>query len=366
MLARPTWFPRQALARGLLQATPWAVTIVAMFGLGNPWSDPVMVLSLVVLFAGVYAVCRATLVAYHVETAETVVEPALEREPTPVRDNLAPVAVAAVLVLAAAGGAAAVRTADVGPGPDLPPATVDEADPQATLERAIARTQQRSHTVTERVEEYDPTGETWDRAGEAVRRIDPADRSLRIDLQSVTDDGQREWSMFLTDGIAATRGDGIRYSPIPRHPALTGYVTDGPWTGATGYSFEEMDGEYRYLSRGDAEDWSLRTANDTTLVYAMTDPADFHDADRQNYLPDPHETGVTYAPESELRAVVDRDRVTVERVEKYVRLRSTNSDVDHRRTTIAYEEVGATTVDRPDALGGPGPLETAWDVVYYA
>jgi len=373
VLSAPRWYVWQALTRGLLLATPWALAIVTVLGLDAvgvpdqwPGSLPAILLSAAV-FVGVTAVARATLVAYHVETMESIVGPAAQAAPTPIRNNLGRVAMAAILVLSLVGGVAAVRAGDVTPGPDLPGATLDPDDPAATMEVAIRRTTYQSHAKTERSEQYNATAARWDQTTVIDGQVDRDRGALHAHIRFDGGGQSLEQTVYGTDGVAAARGDGAGT-----------YATGGiqirairePWVAFIGHSFDELAREWRSLEPADARaGWTLRSANESTLVYAITDPADFHDLRLGVYTPPPTEEGITYRTDSEVLAVLDRDRGTIERVVKQAYFEDRFGDeveVRNLRSTITYRNVGNVTVDRPDSLGGPGPLEILWDVVYYA
>lgn len=372
VLARPGWYVWQALLRGILLAAPWALAFLAVlgfeaFGVADSGAPVLpLLLALAVLVVLLTAVSRAVLVAYHVETMDAVVGPATAREVAPLRESAGRVALAALVVLAAVGGVAAVRAGDVTPGPDVPDATVTPDDPAATIETAIERTADRSRATTERYEVYNESIGEWQNGSRYESRIDHRTGRLSHDVQFYTDSPWNQ-TFYATDGVAAARGDNVRFRAT--RDLHVGTVRE-PWELVIGYSFGELADDLRYLEAGAGQGARLVSANDSTLVYVVSDPSDFHDVDLRSHTPDPADEDITYEPESELRFVIDRETATVDRVVQRLHFRDQydddEADVRNFRTTITYRDVGRVSVERPDSLGGPGPLETVWDVVYYA
>lgn len=368
-----SWFLGQALLRGLLAVAPWiagAATLIVVDGLlqrppesaAAPWTFGVAGLAVL----ATAALARATLVAYHVGTYAERIRPAVAAGDLAVVDRPRRVAVAAAVVLAAVAGVGTVRTADVAPGPAVPEASLDGGDADAAVATAIRRTARRDLAFEYDESFYNETAERWQPLFDIDGAVDRDGRELDVTVALHVDaDDVRRRTVYATDGLYALRPVPTR---IRTHHPLETTVLSGNWSAAVGRPYAAETDAFDVLPSA-PEGWTRVESDAATVTYVRSGVGALEDVSVAPSVPDPDDEDVEYLAEPELRIVVDREDVTVRRLETAARYRNTvdEDDVEVRRlrSTLSITDVGDVDVDRPDGLAGPGPLERLWDVVYY-
>lgn len=327
---RPGAFAGYALVLTLLLGTPRVVGVA----LGQPASVDQLVVA-IASAALVGTVALALVAAVHVAYFQGSVRPALagERRGVPRRRF----ALAAMVVLAAVAGAVAVRTADVGVSGGEPQALPDDAAEAADV--AIENTVSASHRQvgTVRNESADGSAEPFQ-----VTAVDYEDRQLRIKLFG---DGEEYIGGYFAEGILAN------------HVTVTGEVSSDEWIvyPIPGYGLTGGDSLETSLDDGD---WQVTNETSSTLTYRLEDPEEVDAIVSDGRLG----TRGGLAEESQATLVVDRSAGVVDRVTYTLHSRETGHAY---RYVERYENVTSHDLERPETLGPRGPLEWAWDALYY-
>lgn len=377
--ADPLRLVGQSLLRGLLLSAPWIAGIATVIGLAavtmppgaGPPPAPIVVAGGLV-FLVVAAICRATVVAYHVDHFEVRVRDRVAggtpaARPHPILDRPRRVAVAALVVFAAVAGVAMVRTADIAPGPEVPDAAIQPDDADATVAVAVERTMERDFAFAFDQESHNASADSWRTVIDGGGRIDADGKETRYWTSLHLEDGEAiRQDVYGADGIVAVSPASGR---IRTNNVLEITHRTGNWSAAIGRSFDATAGSLDVLPT-DAVDWERVASDGETVTYATTDVAQLHDVTLSITPPDPANEHVEYLNDTGARIVIDRETATVRRYSARVHFRETYDPDDPRvvrqRATLSITDVGDVAVGRPAGLAGPGPLEVLWDVVFYA
>jgi hypothetical protein len=330
------------------------------------------------------AVVATLLAAYHVVTYERVAEPVL-REPTATgsgavegpesalvatpadddegrgrsRRTVAVWALAALVVVAAAGATGAVRTTDARPMPatERPvPEDATAADVLGTSDRVLANASYRARMTVDRTNLS--TGDTH-RIWAMTMAVDRRNRRARLDSRIRDEPGEpwMETRIYASetrtalygygDSVGGSRGGRLRSSLVLRRA--------GNWAviGVPGY--ETLGGSFggSPLDEAHQQNLSVVERTDDRIVLAGTHrPDDEGDlvSERVRMVVDP-ETGRPRNLTVQRRFRVTEDGEVTERfrwVETW--------------TFSGYDDPG---VEPPAAIGPRGPVEWLWDVVGY-
>lgn len=328
------------------------------------------------------AVVATLLSAYHVVTYERVAEPVL-REPTATgsgdvdgpesvlvasptddgaargrsRRTVAVWALAALVVVAAAAGTAAVRTTDARPMPATERAVPEDATATEVLrtsDRVLANASYRARMRVDRTNLS--TGETH-RSWEMTMAVDRRDRRVRLASEIRNDDSRIRNRIYASETRTALYGYGGRVgeSRVDRLRSSLVLRRAGNWTVLAVPGYETLDGALGETPLDDPRERNLSVVErtDERVVVAGARRPENDDglvAERVRVVVDP-DTG---RPE----------RVTVER-----RFRETEDGevVERYRAveTWTFSRYGDPGVEPPDAVGPRGPVEWLWDVVGY-
>lgn len=263
------------------------------------------------------------------------------------------VAVAAVVLLAAVGGAAAIRVEEMGvhdPGFEEP--TVD-ASSAAVYAVALENTARSNHRAVMTSDDRSGGGRhptlVWD------WRYDYRDRQATI-------------RFYAPAGTAAdTTGGGEYYDSgvLGVHVGdEAGPTWNGTWTAAPapGRAFvadrRSRGSDGGTLPNADAP-WTVVSNNASTLVLWVTMP----EAIREVLVPESHAgMGENMTDESRLTVWIGRERVVVDRAVWHVHSRDVGRNFSHG---VRTSEVGTYDVTRPESLPPRHPLEWVWDAIYY-
>ncbi|MFB6161590.1 MAG: hypothetical protein ABEJ61_10520 [Haloferacaceae archaeon] len=259
-------------------------------------------------------------------------------------------ALVVLLVVGLVVGAAAVRTADVRPRPEPSDSLPDADRPRRVVAVAGTNTAARSHRTALLARNASAPG-----AGYRPRvrsGVDYGDRQMYVHFAA--SDGDGAGGYFAEGTYALVRGDGGWWAG--------GAHRGGDWTTmplpAWGTARPDPPSRTESVPTPDA-DWRLVERNASTLVVRASGPA----AVRAALEPAAYEgMAAPMAADSRVTAYVDRERGVLDRVTFHLHSRETGEALDYR---LEYRDVGTTDVRRPAALGDRGPLELAWDLVYY-
>ena len=310
--------------------------------------------------------------AFHAAFFERVVGPAT---PVPSATTLTGhvgrtrVAVAALVLVAAVGGAAVVRAGEVGADDRAAPREPLPEDPVAAYAAARTNTVDGNHrAVTYIRNNSDPDAEfevvyreaTDYRDNRAWIRFDP----------DTTDEGSGHRGLYASDAVNA-QFTTVEPYPIERNGLSTWFTRrvadgNGTWevTPANGYS---TSGKHAPTPDPDL-DWRVVENDATTVVLSIADnEALHHESGLSSYFLYPEDAG----NDSYLGVYVDKERGVVEKW----RARSTGTVTSDRigepRTTRRRNITWRVAIDpearveRPQALGSKGPVEWLWGVAYY-
>ena len=371
--ARPLWYVGQSFLRGLLLASPLIAGGAILYGIGLRTRSPgesvavwVFLLSVAVFFT-VAAVARATLLAYHVDSFDERVRPAVADENRAIVEQPRRVAMAAIVLLAAIGGVAMIRTADVAPTADVPDAELRPTNADETVRIAAERTLRRDFAFTIDESSYNRTTDTWRTIFDGGGRIDRDTPEAIFSIALHFQEGDViDRSFYGADGVYALTSDSGRirlYNPLETR------MRSGNWTAAIGRSFDDLDDDFDLLPT-ESSGWQRVASDQETITYATADVHQFDGHGLIRTAPDPDDPDVEILNRTRARIVIDRETATVREFTVVAHFQETydedDPDVVRSRSRLTITAVGDLEVERPDGLAGPGPLERLWDVVFYA
>jgi hypothetical protein len=333
------------------------------------------------------------LAAYHVVVYDRAVEP-LVREPTPTgsgvdagpetsavvdpeaaaagagasdrsdggrsRRAVAAWALAALLVVGAGAGAGAVRLTDARPTTEELRPVGDADDAEAVLENTGAVLSTASYRVRSRSYRVNETTGERQLLLETEYAVDRERRRAIVTSRVRSDED--EWIRASYYGSERTLaldfpGESDQPGRVDFRDTFVGR-TAGEWAllYVSGYTFVTQSESG--VTTGEGGQFEVVERTDERVVVERTERPD----------EDPPEDGEQLAVER-VRLVVDRDTGRpIRLVENRTFVEYENgSEVGRYRTVQrrTYDGYGSTRVERPDALGEPGPIEWLWDLVYY-
>lgn len=256
------------------------------------------------------------------------------------------VAVVAIVLVAAVGGAAGVRTADVRPG-DRGSAALP-SDPEAAASVAARNTVESSHRRAVFSLNNSAEGAEWQPM--VTSGVDYEDRQLYVYFH----DGEHRVGSYFAEGTLALYRTG--------HRGRFGHLTreHGNWTAIAvpGYSFQGRSFRSGTVASFDGP-WTVVAANASTVVVRLDDS----EAIRAALAPESYAgMGGNMTDDSYLRVVVDRERGVLERVRFRLASADTGRDFSYR---VEFRAVGRADLERPAAIGDRRPVEWLWDALYY-
>jgi hypothetical protein len=342
--------PRSLLGFAALVAVVQGVSGLAVGLVGAP---PTAGEAAVVLGVGTVGV--TTVAAVHATYYGSLVASAASREADApaFRIRSWPWTRRALVVLLLVGlvvGAAAVRVTDVRPRPEPSGSLPDADEPRRVIDVAGRNTAIRSH-----------------RTALLVRNASDADASYRPSVLAGVDyEDRRLYTYFVgSNGREAGGffGEGT-YALVQSGGRWEGSVArrSGNWTvmplPAWGTIRPDPPARAENVPNPDA-DWRVVERNRTTLVLRATGPA----AVRAALEPAAYGgMAEPMAADSRVTAYVDRDRAVLDRLTFHLHSTATGAAFDYR---LEYREVGTADLRRPTPIRDRGPIEVAWDVLYY-
>ncbi|MFW6436584.1 MAG: hypothetical protein ACOCYZ_03010 [Halococcoides sp.] len=239
------------------------------------------------------------------------------------RRTLSLVAIAAIVIVAATGGAAAVRVTDAFDGQDAIESLPE--DPTDAVAVALENTRAANHRVT------------------IAERNLSRDREATVDTHVTIDYDDRRFLGYSFDGDTArgmylAEGTTARASDIPRdgttlRPGSADWAVDPFPRG----QFADDSGLAAVPEAASISE--IRSENETTIVA----------------------TGRTDRRDRQMRVVVDRQRGVLDRV----RIQYTAENGHTYTETRVFDDVGTATVERPSSMGPRQPLSWLWDALLY-
>ncbi|AXG06116.1 hypothetical protein DU500_06470 [Haloplanus rubicundus] len=261
-------------------------------------------------------------------------------------------ALAALLCTGLVVGAAGVRTAELRPVDSAPDAL--PADPDAAYATALGNTFRADHRYRLAIlDGDDPDGEPF----VVERRLDRTDRQYRQRL------------------AGEARGPDVYASAGAGSPPIRGFdpvalgertVDDGRTVRAspdyllytTGYAW---DGEGGLQPPAPVDGWRVADRSDERLVLELTGARPTFEA-VQGVSPD----RITNVSVARIRAVVDRENRTLERIEvRFAATVTAGETTDRIERRVDHAFAVGIDVDRPAALGPPRPGELLWKLLVY-
>lgn len=264
---------------------------------------------------------------------------------------------AVLVLLAAVGGAAAVRVDETwthDPETEHVPA---DASPATTYRTALENTETTNHRIVYR--SYNRTEGDGRAEVVWVSRYDFTDRRAIIRFYAPASAGSADAGHggggYYDSGVLAvyvgeeanwTNPRGDRWTPLP-FPGW-GFAVNGGTHRPTG----------THLPAAGVE-WTVAERNESTLVLRVTGTEPLRSAaEPETYAG----MGPNMSENSSLTVVVDRERLVVERAVWEVRSTDPAARFTH---VVRVDEVGSHDVTRPDALPPRHPMEWFWDAIYY-
>lgn len=246
-------------------------------------------------------------------------------------------------------GAAVVRVADVGAGPE--PIEPLPDDPGAAYAVGIENTADANHrlALTSRNRSATESFGLRMRTG-----LDYDDRQLYVYFYD--ENGTSQAGGFLAEGTYSARfGDGMA-----TNGSLAATHSTGEWNVEHLPVFViATEGTYTDLPATDVTP-AVSAENDSKLVYRIDDPETLADAQRGETILLGMQGG--FANDSTLRIIVDRKRAIVEEVQATYRSKETGQAYDYR---WQFSDVGTADLERPDAIGQRHPIAWMWDAIVY-
>ena len=300
------------------------------------------------LAAGLHAVYFHRTVRPTVERTEGSTRPA---RPTRRETDIAwsRVAVAALILTASVGASVAVRAGDVRPVNDERAALPD--DPIGAYEiaaRNTARSNHRQVVLSQNLSDSNSTLSPHLRMG-----VDYHDRQVYVYFTNPSTD--QEFGSYFADGTLAMRNSGWRRAGVSAHRASNWTIIPAP-----GYALADPRDTVSSSSIPSPDvNWTVVSRNASTFVLGVEQPSVVRDAlHPETYAG----MGGNMSDVSYLEVYVDRERAVVRKARFRLHSHDTGRDFEYR---TRFEEVGTADLRRPPAIGSRGPLEWAWDVVYY-
>lgn len=261
------------------------------------------------------------------------------------------VVVTVLLVAALVGGAAAVRTLDLGAYDRPARQSLATDSPDAAVAIAVRNTVARSHRQVLYAANASAPNASYRRLVESG--VDYTDRQAYTYFHG--DDGGRFGGYFSETSLALRQSGGSA-------SGLAAYQTEN-WTVIAVPAWGLIDGGESYrntiVPQGRTTGWSTVSSNDTRLVVRISDPTAIPDAFGSRSV-----AGATppLTNDSYLTVSIDRDRAVLDEVRFHLHSEATGRNMRYR---LVYEEVGTADIRRPAPLGERRPVEILWDAVYY-
>ena len=260
-------------------------------------------------------------------------------------------ALVALLLTGLVAGAGGVRLAELRPTDD--PAALPD-DPDAAYETALANTFRADHRYRLTIlDGDDPDGEPF----VVDRRLDRTDRQYRQralgeaqgpDLFAGTGTGSPPARAF--DRVALGRwtvGDDRTVRASPDYL----YWVDG-------YRWDDEGG---FQPPASVDGWRVVDRSDGRLVLELVGARATFEA-VQSVTPD----RITNVSAARIRAVIDRERRTLDRIDvRFAATVTVGETTDRIELRVDHEFAVGIDVARPAALGPPGPGELVWKLLVY-
>lgn len=345
-LARPVASGRGfAVAVGLHLAA--AVTVLGAVAVGVATAGPRGSPALAAVAAGglvalVAPFCLAALAAFHLDRARS--DDSGSR-PAPAR-----LALVALLLSGMVVGAGAVRVAELRPVDDAPAALPD--DPDGVYATALDNTRRTDHRHRAAV---DPGPEAFviehrvDRTDRQYRQL-PRGKAAGESVYSDTGTGSPPIRGFGPVALGS-RTVGAEGRTVRASPDYLRWVAEYDEAGRSGLRLPSpgIEGWTVVDRSGDRAVLELREPEAVFAATGATDP------DRL--------TNVTAA---RVRAVIDRDRRTVDRIEvRFVATVAVDGSSNRVDAHVVHEFAVGVDVTRPAELGPPAPGEAVWQLLVY-
>lgn len=340
-----------------LRTAPWVmVLLIAVVGL---LIDAVSLPSPVVLSLLFIGTVAATALAVGLErrvTREWTGQVPSLRSSLPSRRTVAAVALVLLAVTVPTLGA---RVADTRPSPATA-APVDDADAATIAANANAALRRVDHFGAKSIRMYNDSTGRMEPGVHFDVGVEPSEGQFRLHADGPGSIPPNLDDVYYTDGAIAMERESLGAGPLQGL-----FVRDaGNWTvlvfpvlGVSDY--DRIDLSSTLESNGadvEPQDWRVLSRNERTVTIGVEDSERLASVFG---LP-----AANISADSYVRLVVDADTGRPEQLSLHRNV-TTAEGRRQRRVVVHYRDWGSHDVERPAAIGDPGPVELFWDALAY-